>query len=86
MPPHSRNGDLYLVWPIWLTYGFLLAIGIPWYWPRDSQALFLGVPAWVAVSVGASVLISAFTAWLLRRPWPGETDRENKREKKMEEE
>ncbi len=74
----SSSQRLYLRWSIWLVYGALLAVGIPWYWPRESVALFLGVPLWVAVAVFASVLISVFTAWLLQRPWPGESDPEKR--------
>ena len=46
-----------------------LSIGIPWYWPLDETLLFLGFPIWVAVAIGVSILASAYTAYLLSRPW-----------------
>lgn len=65
-----RARPVYVRWPVWLAYAALLAIAIPWYWPADNERLFLGVPLWAAVSIGASVLMSVFTAWLLLRYWP----------------
>lgn len=60
----------------WLPLVFvpLLALGIPWYWPASDRTLVLGVPAWVAAAVGASLAASILTALLLARPWPGEDD------------
>ncbi len=73
MPPLKRHHDgSYLSWPIWLTYLLLFALGVPWYWPAGDTTLWLGMPAWVVVAIGVSAVISLFTAWLLRRPWPGE--------------
>jgi len=49
---------------------------VPWYWSEGDTELLLGVPRWAAVAVGVSVCVSAFTAWLLRNPWPDEVDGE----------
>lgn len=67
-PPRPRGG--YLRPWIWLIYGALALVGIPWYWPRDSVRLVLGLPAWALVSILASMAVSVFTAWLLWNRWP----------------
>lgn len=73
MTNHSkRQGCSYLSWPIWLAYGVLFAIGIPWYWPKDDTTVWFGMPRWVVVAIGTSVLLSSWTAWLLRYTWPDE--------------
>jgi hypothetical protein len=59
---------------IGLIYLISLAVGVPWYWSADDTTMILGVPAWVAVAIGVSFVTSAFTAWLLRKPWPEELD------------
>ena len=74
--PTDRPKDPYLSWWIWLVYAVLVAAGIPWYWPKEDTRLLLGLPAWTAVAIVVSVLISAFTAWLLRRPWPDEDEQD----------
>jgi len=71
-PNHSR--PVFVRWPVWLAYAVLFAIAIPWYWPADDVRLLLGIPLWAAVSIGASVLISIFTAGLLLRFWPDTDD------------
>ena len=72
MSDPSRRREPYLSAAVWLTYLVLLAVGIPWYWPSDDTTIWLGMPAWVVVAVAASAAMSLFTAWLLRRRWPGE--------------
>ena len=62
----------YLSWPIWLAYLMILAVGIPWYWPKDDTTLWFGMPAWVVVAIAASVSLSGYTAWLLGFSWPDE--------------
>ncbi len=66
---------MYLSWRIWLTYLFLFAVAIPWYWqwfPAAKSALCFGLPLWVCVAIAGSFVISCFTALLLLRPWPDE--------------
>ncbi len=57
-----------------LLYALLLILAVPWYWPLDSRAVWLGVPAWVCVAVVVSAAASVLTAALMARPWPGERD------------
>lgn len=57
------------------TLLFLILAGVPWYWqylPWTGNQLWLGVPAWFAVSVAVSILVSIATALQFLRPWPGE--------------
>jgi hypothetical protein len=53
-------------------FGLLLVLAVPWYWPADSTLVWFGVPAWVCVAVLVSLAAAVLTAWLMRRPWPGE--------------
>ena len=62
-------------WRIVLIYFFLLAIGIPWYWPDDSTLQLFGMPAWVTIALFISILVSVLTAYiLLTFQWPGEEE------------
>ena len=55
---------------IWLVYLLLYALAIPWYWPEGYRGpLILGFPLWVAVSLGAVLLLAAWTVWVIRRYW-----------------
>ena len=72
---HAR--PVFVRWPVWLTYAALFAIAIPWYWPAEDARLLLGIPLWAAVSIGASAVISIFTAGLLLRYWPDSTEEAN---------
>ena len=49
-------------------YIILVAVGIPWYWPKDSQSLLLGVPIWVIIAIFCSLLASILTAYILIKP------------------
>jgi|TARA_B100000953_G_scaffold276677_1_gene250982 hypothetical protein len=59
---------------VWGGYAVLLLVAVPWYWPADDKTRWAGVPAWVVVSLAGSVVVSLYTAWLLRRPWPSEEE------------
>jgi hypothetical protein len=59
-------------WPI-IVFLVLLVAAVPWYWPDSDHSIIFGVPAWVALAVLVSLFASIFTAWLLFRPWPGES-------------
>ncbi len=62
---------------IWIgvVYFTFLVLGIPWYWPKDSSLIVMGLPAWVFVAILVSLLTSIFTAYLLLRyPWQMEVD------------
>ena len=55
---------------IWVVYLLLLAAAVPWYWPTGYRGpLVLGLPLWVAVSLGAVVLMALWTAFVIRRWW-----------------
>ena len=64
----------YLRLKVWGGYAVLLLVAVPWYWPADDKTRWAGVPAWVVVSLAGSVVVSLYTAWLLRRPWPSEEE------------
>jgi hypothetical protein len=55
---------------VWLAYAVLFAAAVPWYWPADTSAQWLGLPLWVVVTLAGSFLISGFTAWLFLFAWP----------------
>jgi uncharacterized BrkB/YihY/UPF0761 family membrane protein len=60
---------------VFAVYLLLLIIAIPWYWPKDSQLIIAGLPAWVFVAILISIVTSIFTAYLLLRyPWSMDTD------------
>ena len=71
MSDASESGRRRDTWPA-VVYVALLVIGIPWYWPGDDYTIVAGMPAWVVIAIVVSAVASAFTAWLLRRPWPAE--------------
>lgn len=57
------------------VYFVLLAIGIPWYWDKNSTLLIAGLPAWFVIAIVVSVCASIFTAYLmLRYPWNTDTE------------
>jgi len=74
MDQSAQNDDL-VVEPrkiryVWLVYLLLYALAIPWYWPEGYRGpLILGFPLWVAVSLGAVLLLAAWTVWVIRRYW-----------------
>lgn len=66
---------MFLRWRIWFVYAVLFGLAIPWYWgfiPLGRGQLWLGMPSWAAAAIVGSLLISLYTAWLLRRRWPEE--------------
>ena len=72
MPPLQRATPVYLSGTVWTVYALLFAVAIPWYWPENQDAIVAGLPLWAAVSIGASAVISCFTAWLLLKCWPSD--------------
>ncbi|MBC8350741.1 MAG: hypothetical protein H8E66_02060 [Planctomycetes bacterium] len=60
---------------IWLAYGFLALVAIPWYWRwiPGADSLTFGVPSWVVSAILGSAVVSCYTAWLLSHPWPEES-------------
>ena len=64
----------YLSLKVWGVYAVLLVAAVPWYWPVDDETRWAGVPAWVVIALAGSAVVSVYTAWLLRRPWPSEEE------------
>ena len=57
------------------VYVLLIFIGIPWYWPEDTNYIVMGFPLWVLISIFVSIGASFFTAFiLLRYAWVNDTD------------
>jgi hypothetical protein len=59
-----------------ISYATLFLVAVPWYWhdhPAAQRSVF-GFPLWVAVSLVGAAGIALQTAWVLRRPWPGEEE------------
>lgn len=55
---------------IWVVYGALFALSIPWYLPADeTPTLWFGIPYWVVLSLAAAFAISCFTAFVIRCYW-----------------
>ena len=72
-PPEPRSRP----W-IWAVYGVLFAASVPWYLPAGSPPrLWLGLPHWVVISLGAYLAVAVFTAWVVARYWPGPTRRDD---------
>gem|GEM_PF-5463928 len=79
MASDSHDNDTpapYLSKSVWLFYGVLLLLSVPWYWnlfPQWAMRMVCGMPLWVVVAVIGSALTSCYTAWLLiSRRWPDE--------------
>lgn len=70
------RGSGYLRPWIWIGYGILFLVAIPWYWPEGDERILFGFPLWVIVSVGVSFLISCYTAWLFLSGWPDREEEE----------
>ncbi|MBL1143196.1 MAG: DUF997 family protein [Proteobacteria bacterium] len=71
----NNNPDFKKTIGIVAIYFVLLILAIPWYWPKDSDLVILGLPAWVFVAILISLFASIFTAFiLLRYPWKTEID------------
>lgn len=62
-----------------LIYAVLFVMGVPWYWPPGDRTLWMGIPAWVVVSVLVSAVASLYTILVLCRRWPGEDQCDSER-------
>jgi hypothetical protein len=68
MPP-TPDEPFRHVW-VWVVYAVLFALAIPWYFPGGRpEPIWLGFPRWVAVSLGATLAIAGFTAYVIERYW-----------------
>ena len=71
--PNTKTSSL----PRLLALGFVLLFiaAVPWYWGDDGETpLVLGMPLWVAISIGISFLISCLTAWAAFHTWPSDDE------------
>ena len=63
-------------WLLAFIFLLLFIFAVPWYWGEGGEKpLILGMPLWVAVSVGVSFLISCLTAWTAFRTWQSDVDK-----------
>lgn len=79
MKRHELDPDAAMVSPrdeparhpwIWLVYGSLYALSIPWYLaPGEIPEKWLGLPRWVVVSMLATLGVALFTAFVIQRYW-----------------
>ena len=56
---------------IWIGFGILLALCVPWYVSsgESSTSSFWAFPVWGAVVVGFAFLLAVFTAFVYLRVW-----------------
>ena len=54
---------------IWLVYVLLFGASVPWYLPSGPPVLWFGLPHWVVISLGASLGVAVFTAYVIARYW-----------------
>ena len=55
---------------VWVVYAALFALSVPWYVPADrSPPIWLGLPHWVILSLGAAVATALFTRYIVRAFW-----------------
>lgn len=54
------------VW-VWVTYGILFIVTVPWYWPTESDTFVWGLPVWCLVTVIGCFVTAVFTTCLLSR-------------------
>ena len=55
---------------VWLVYVALFAAAVPWYLPASAGATtWLGFPAWVTISLAATVGVALFTVFVIHRYW-----------------
>ncbi len=60
----------------WLLVGILglYAASIPWWAGEGTPELVLGMPAWAALSLGATLGVSCLTAFAVLRLWEDDDD------------
>ena len=54
---------------IWIVYVLLFGASVPWYLPAGPARLWFGLPHWVVISLGASLGVAVFTAFVIARYW-----------------
>jgi len=67
--PGERREPIHSPW-FWAWLGFLLLAGVPWYLPLGSvHPVLWGVPYWVWLSVGLSLVFGFSIRWGCLRLW-----------------
>ncbi len=62
---------------IWLVYALLFGAAAPWYLPPDvAGRIWLGFPAWVTVSLFATLGVALFTVFVIGAYWSDDSDQE----------
>lgn len=60
-------------WWVRLVYILLFTASVPWYLPRGrTPHIWLGLPRWVVLSLGFTILIAIFTVFVILRYWHDE--------------
>jgi hypothetical protein len=55
---------------IWVVMVFIILAAIPWYLPKGSIGfVLLGIPYWMFISVGFSLLFCVYLCWLCFTQW-----------------
>lgn len=76
--PEKHTKPAHLPRMVWVAFGLIYLITIPWYLPRDwIDPTLWAFPAWSLVMVGGAIGLAAFTAYVFLRLWP-ETDEEQR--------
>ncbi|MBX9389975.1 hypothetical protein ACFPZ0_21985 [Streptomonospora nanhaiensis] len=67
---------------IWIVLALLLLAGVPLYWPPGTvEPIVLGLPLWALVTVGSSVVLSAYLSWLCLTQWSMVEEQEEREER-----
>jgi hypothetical protein len=80
MTPRPTKEPVRRPW-IWIVLAIIMLASIPWYLPTGSIGfVWMGIPAWMLVSVAFTLLMSAYVAWLCFTQWDvAETEEEANR-------
>ena len=74
----QHKGSAHLPRVVWVAFGLIYLITVPWYLPRDwIDPTLWAFPAWSLVMVGGATVLAAFTAYAFLRLWP-EADEEQR--------
>lgn len=54
---------------IWITFSILLFLTVPYFFAGTHKPLVFGLPLWFLICLAASVVIVAFTGYVIVRQW-----------------
>lgn len=79
MESAARNEPYRQRW-VWIVYALLFVLSVPWYLPGHAQSLiWLGLPAWVVLSLAVTVCIALFTVFVIREYWQEKEEHDGRR-------